>query len=134
VDKDFILAEIKRTAAQNGDVALGRGRFEKATGITQNDWYGRYWSKWSDAVREAGCTPSSYQEAYDADHIVSALARLVRELGRFPVFGELRLKARNDATFPSHGVFARFADRRGNGEWFALSPQDVRAFKRRTFM
>ena len=75
-DRAFILAEIRRTAAQNGGVAPGRERFEKATGITQNDWYGKFWSKWSDAVREAGCTPGVYQQAYELDEIAKSLALL----------------------------------------------------------
>ena len=32
----------------------------------------------------------------------------MRELGKFPVVGEIRRKARTDKSFPSHTVFNRF--------------------------
>jgi hypothetical protein len=240
VDKNFILAEIKRTAEQNDGVALGRAKFETLTGIKQTDWYGKYWSRWGDALAEAGFTPNTLQAPYEELQLVQPLALLVRELGRFPVEAELRIKARSDKSFPSHSAFAklgpkgdrarkvldycaatpgfddvaaicrpladaepaprhepeddtetpfgyvylarmgkhykigrtasvgrreyelaiqlpekltlvhtittddppgieaywhnRFADRRGNGEWFTLSAQDVKAFRRRKFM
>lgn len=35
----------------------------------------------------------------------------MRELGRFPVKGELRLKSRSDKSFPSHNVFARLGSK-----------------------
>ncbi len=54
VNKQIILAQIKKTAAENGGVPLGVLRFENATGIKQTEWLGRYWARWSDAVREAG--------------------------------------------------------------------------------
>lgn len=54
MNKQHILDEIKGTALENGGKALGRDRFERVTGISQSDWYGRYWARWGDAVREAG--------------------------------------------------------------------------------
>jgi hypothetical protein len=40
MDKEHIIAEIQRTAAANGGRPLGRLRFEGATGIKPQDWYG----------------------------------------------------------------------------------------------
>lgn len=239
--KDFILSEIKRIAQQSDDAPPGREKFARLTGIRTTDWYGKYWSRWGDAISEAGYTPNKRQLPYDELRLVEPLALLARELGRFPVHGEIRMKGRQDKSFPSHSVFEklgpraerarkvldycrstpgfddvaaiceplvgsteapaetkpdredetpfgfvyltrmgkhykightaslgrreyelaiqmpqkltlvhairtddpagiegywhkRFEDRRGNGEWFDLSPQDVKAFKRRTFM
>ena len=78
------------------------------TGIRESDWIGRYWSKWSDAVREAGCKPNTKQTAFGEDWLLEKIASLTRELGHFPTAPEVRLKARCDCQFPSHNVFARF--------------------------
>jgi hypothetical protein len=65
MEKDFILAEIRRTAEQNGGAPLGRAKFAKATGIKEADWYGKYWSRWGDALREAGYQPNELQLPFD---------------------------------------------------------------------
>ncbi|MGO9244606.1 MAG: GIY-YIG nuclease family protein [Verrucomicrobiia bacterium] len=103
--REQILEEIKRTAKANGGVPLGTQRFFAETGIKQSDWHGKYWVRWGDAVREAGFMPNQYNEAYDAEWIIAKLIALTRELGRFPVSGDLRMKARSDKDFPSHSVF-----------------------------
>lgn len=108
MDRQHILDEIKRTAEENGGVPLGKQRFLTETGIRESDWIGRYWIKWSDAVREAGYIPNTRQAAFEDDWLLEKLASLVRELGHYPVAAELRMKARSDAEFPSHNTFARF--------------------------
>lgn len=107
MDRAFIVSEIKRTAEQNGGKPLGRERFSKVTGIRQADWYGIFWSRWGDAVAEAGFVPNLLQGPLEELYLVEQLTLLTRELGRFPVEGELRIKARDDKKFPSHGAVAR---------------------------
>ena len=63
ITKQDILEAIRRTAKENGGVPLGRGRFEKETGIKPYDW-GKFWSKLGDAQREAGFDPNTFNAAY----------------------------------------------------------------------
>src|ERR1700690_2761584 len=112
MNKQHILEEIRRTAAANDGVALGRKRFEQETGIRETDWAGRFWVRWSEAVREAGLTPQRMREAYDDNSLLATLAALVRELGHFPVTNEMRIRKRRDSNVPNEKVYGvRFGPR-----------------------
>ena len=111
MDKQHILEEIKRTTEANMGEPLGATRFSKETGIREGDWYGKFWARWGDALREAGFEANQFNKAYPQDHLIEKFISLIRELGRFPVRGELKLKARSDATFPSHNAFARLGSK-----------------------
>ncbi len=109
--KEQILSEIRRTAEDNGGQPLGRQRFRSATGIRESDWSGRYWARWSDVLKDAGFGPNPWQGRLPDEDLLESLASLVQELGHFPVQAELRLKARSDPTFPSHGTFHRLGNK-----------------------
>ncbi|MBM4147342.1 MAG: GIY-YIG nuclease family protein [Nitrospira sp.] len=105
MNKEDILKEIKRTAQENGGMPLGQQRFLRETGIKKSDWYGKIWARWGDAISEAGFSPNSLQTAYDVNVLFERYVQLVRELGRLPTDGDVKLKARSDSTFPSHSTF-----------------------------
>lgn len=107
VEKDDIIAEIKRTAKENGEEPLGMVRFETETGIRKYDWFGKCWSKWSDALIEAGYKPNTLNEAYEDEFLIEKLINLIREIRKFPSDGDLRLKIHNDKTFPGSGAFKK---------------------------
>lgn len=111
VERQYIIAEIRRTAEANGGAPLGRARFAAETGIRESDWSGRYWARWSDALAEAGFGPNQLQVRYSDDDVLAALVSEIRRLGRMPTAPELRLRRRDDKTFPSRGVFERLGAR-----------------------
>ena len=153
MNKQHILDEIRRTAKANSGGPYGSQRFQTETGIKKSDWYGKFWVRWGDALREAGLTPNRMAEAYDEDVLIAKLISLIRELGQFPVEGDLRADAnmnlpsnfQNELTKCMKSVpMIRLASKhigttgliRGakNGEWFDLTPRDIKAFRRRKFM
>ena len=108
MNKQHILAEIVRTASQNGGVPLGRERFFQETGIKESDWLGKFWARWGDAVKEAGCVPNQLQAPLEEEALLEHYVGLTRELGHLPVVSELKLKAKQSPGFPSHNTFRRF--------------------------
>jgi hypothetical protein len=115
MNKQHILNEIKRTAEENGGLPLGLDRFSQETGIKYDDWFGKYWARWSDAVKEAGFSPNKFvTEGYGEPLLIQKYAALIRELGRVPVRGEIGLKCRTDKSFPSETAFRRCLGSKAN--------------------
>jgi hypothetical protein len=111
MDKQHIINEIIRTAEKNGGGPLGTQRFFSETGIKVSDWYGKYWARWGDALKDAGYSPNTMQDSYEEDRLIEQLISLIREIKRFPVSGDLRLKARTDRTFSSHTTFGKLGNK-----------------------
>jgi hypothetical protein len=106
ISKEHILSEIRRTAAQNNVHALGVERFAREAGIKESDWRGIHWARWGDALREAGFDPNQWNPARSKEDLLTRLAAVVRELGRFPSTSELKLRTRRDHEFPNPKTFA----------------------------
>lgn len=109
--KEQILEEIRKTAAANGGKALGIARFEKETGINQWDWQ-RFWPRFGDAVREAGCIQNEFIKGYDETDLLAKYANLAHELGKLPAKGDLRVKGHAEPGFPSFKAFERWGGKR----------------------
>ena len=107
MEKEHILAEIRRVAQENNGVAPGQTRFERETGIKQSDWRGTHWTCWTDALKEAGYGGNAWTEAFDETYLVEKLVQLTKELGFFPTKAHIQLKRRRDKSFPSMGPFRR---------------------------
>lgn len=107
VKKDQILQEIRRTAEANVGVPFGSRRFFQETGIKVADWKGKFWARWGDAVREAGFEPNQLQVAFSESLLIEKFIAVMRELGRFPVVAELRMKKLSDPSTPNSKVYER---------------------------
>lgn len=110
--KEHILREMRRLAAENGGKPLGVKRFAAVTGIGQWEWMGRYWARWSDAVREAGLEPGEWNaRVHDDDDLLRILSELVREYGRIPTLAELRMRKKTHPDTPVDAFRRRFGEK-----------------------
>jgi len=72
------------------------------------EWYPHIWLRWGDALAEAGYTPNQLQRKASDEFLIEKYIGLVRDLGRFPLDGEVRRRNREDRSFPAHSTFSRF--------------------------
>jgi hypothetical protein len=74
MQKEHIFQEIRRTADAKHGAALGKKTFYAETGIKESDWQGKFWARWSDAVRD-----------------VNAFLPTQRDAGNHPYSGQYRV-------------------------------------------
>ncbi len=106
--RDHILAEIRRLAAVGDGKPPGWRLFANETGLREWDWKGKFWSKWGDALVEAGFQPNKLNEPYPEQRLLEAYAQTARRLGHLPTEAELRLAENQDPTMPGYQAFGRF--------------------------
>jgi hypothetical protein len=106
MNKQQIVAEIRRIALDKGGQAPGMQAFARATGLRKSDWYPHIWLRWGDALADAGYAPNMFQTRTSDEVLMEQYIGFARELGRFPLEGEIRRKARGDDSF--HSAFYRF--------------------------
>jgi hypothetical protein len=111
INREHILNEIQRVAIASKGSPPGRLKFASITGIHEHVW-SRYWARWGDALTEAGFKPNRWGRGFADEELLEKLAAYARELGRYPVGREIRLKALHDAAFPSENPFRRFGSRK----------------------
>src|SRR2546426_12836592 len=99
VSKEHILTEIRRIASECGGSPPGKQRFESETSVREHEW-GKYWARGGDALTEAGFKPNIWVQQLPEEKLLEKLAAYVRELGRFPVIRDMKLKPTHDPDFP----------------------------------
>jgi hypothetical protein len=112
--KEHIIAEIQRTAAENGGAPLGQDTFRAVTGIVESHWRGKYWRNWSEAVQAAGLEPNVPTKPHGREMLVLAFTKLAAKLGRFPTQADASLEKRADPKFPTMNAFDRHIGRRAD--------------------
>jgi hypothetical protein len=100
VTKEEILSEIHRYVAANDGVIPGERTFATATRIKQGAWKGKYWARWTEAIKAAGYDPNTLTQKIPDEDILEKLASFITGLGYFPVRDEINVQARTVAGFP----------------------------------
>ena len=96
------------------------------SGIRRHQWLGKYWSKWSDALREAGLGANDFKKRTELEIKFPKFADAVRYFGREPSGAELELYWNDQRDAPSYkSIVKRFSSK---SELF----QSVRAWAEQT--
>lgn len=100
ITREEILSEIRRFVASHDGGIPGERTFTAATRIKPSAWKGKYWPRWTDAVREAGYDPNKMTGKIPDENLLEQLAVFITKLGYFPVRDEINIQARTAPGFP----------------------------------
>jgi hypothetical protein len=108
VEKEEVIAEIRRLTTDNGGAPVGQRRFFAETGIRPHEILGRLWATWGEALAEAGFPPNAWSGPTDEDRLMVEYVALARRLGKLPTRRDLGVEAAsNPGAFPSPTTFLR---------------------------
>lgn len=99
--KEHIIKEIQRLAAQLGRVP-GQEIFSKETGIADHQWRGKYWSKWGEALADAGQVQNNWNEKLNSKAILDAMMEVCRHFKAFPTVAEYKLYRQSNSNIPHY--------------------------------
>jgi hypothetical protein len=106
MERDYIIAEIKRTAALNGGKPLGRLRLESEAGIKMYHWQ-KHWPRYNGALQAAGFVPNAKTVAYNQDEVLQKVADLARRLERFPTTADIITASHDGSGLPTAKTIMR---------------------------
>jgi len=75
ITREEIISEIQKVAATVGTIPGERG-FANATRIKESAWKGKYWARWTEAIREAGYDPNKLNQRIPDEEILEKLVAL----------------------------------------------------------
>ncbi len=94
-----------RTCAERDGVVPGVRRFAQEVGERRHIWSGHLWPSWGAFLREAGLTPGVMTQPLAEEELLSHLAELTREHGRFPSSSQLRFAHAKKPERPGEKTF-----------------------------
>lgn len=109
ITRQEIIQEIQKLVGKDGTIP-GERAFANATCIKESAWKGKYWARWTEAVREAGYDPNTLNQKIPDEEILEKLATIITNLGYFPIRDEINVQARTVPDFP---VWQTIANRFG---------------------
>ncbi len=109
--KEDILAAYNDLVAKHGGTVIGAAVFERETGISPHYWRGGYWRSWSAFQEAAGHAPNAPTQKIPDETLLQRFAELAMERAEIPTQPDVKLKRREDPTFPSDDSFRRFGSR-----------------------
>ncbi len=102
--RETIISEIRRLTQESGGIVPGVEKFTIETGISKSVWWGKYWSKWGDAVIEAGFEPRKMNTKKSSDSVLEIYAEICRHYGKVPSSPEVRFYLNQRAGSISHNA------------------------------